>query len=89
MNKNQEIDEEIIHSWFGLSYASYMVLPRTMLQSMSNRWQKKFIKLVEEMDEKFGHYNKVYSYTILAKDEHHKIMHDNLRNYERGRRRLK
>jgi len=40
-----------IHGWFGLTYANYLVLPRTVLQSMPIEWQKKFVKLLEEADD--------------------------------------
>jgi len=86
MKKKPIIIKEIVHEWFGLTYSSYMVLPRTMLQSMPDNWQEKFIKLVDEMDDKLGHHNQVYSYTVLSKDKNNKFMKDDLRNYDRGRR---
>ncbi len=39
---------EPVHGWFGLTYANYLVLPRTVLQSMPPEWQEKFVKLLEE-----------------------------------------
>ena len=41
-------------SWdyFGLSYASWLVLPRIALQSMPKKWQNKFYSLVNEMYDK-------------------------------------
>ena len=86
MKEKPIIIKEFVHEWFGLTYASYMVLPRTMLQSMPDNWQEKFIKLINEMDDKLGHHNKVYSYTVLSKDKNNKFMKDDLRNYNRGRR---
>lgn len=48
---NRPIDEnEPIHAWFGLSYAKYLVLPRSILQSMPVEWQKDFVKLLEQLD---------------------------------------
>lgn len=40
-------------SWdyFGLSRASWLVLPRVALQSMPLEWQEKFFALVREMEE--------------------------------------
>lgn len=38
-----------IHDWFGLTYASYLVLPRSVLQEMPLGWQKKFVALLEEV----------------------------------------
>jgi hypothetical protein len=39
-----------IHSWFGLTYANYLVLHRALLQSMPLRWQREFVNLLEELD---------------------------------------
>lgn len=45
------IDEnEPIHAWFGLTYAKYLVLPRSILQSMPIAWQRDFVKLLEQLD---------------------------------------
>jgi len=40
-----------IHSWFGLTYASYLVVPRSVLQSMPDEWQHKFVDLLDELGE--------------------------------------
>lgn len=45
---------ETIHRWFGLSYANYLVLPRSVLQSMPDEWQHRFVAALEEMSEAFG-----------------------------------
>ena len=37
-----------IHGWFGLTYASYFAMPRSVMQSMSAEWQHKFVELMEE-----------------------------------------
>lgn len=37
-----------IHLWFGLTYASYAVQPRSVLQSMPVAWQERFVALMEE-----------------------------------------
>jgi hypothetical protein len=41
---------EAVHMYFELSYCNYLVIPRSILQSMPDDWQKKFIELVEECD---------------------------------------
>jgi hypothetical protein len=38
-------------NWFGLSYASWLVISRLQLQSMPVKWQKKFFNMVQEMEE--------------------------------------
>lgn len=48
-------DPEPIHLWFSLSYASYLAVPRSVLQSMPQPWQARFCELLEEMHEAFGH----------------------------------
>lgn len=42
---------ESIHHWFGLTYASYLVLPRVSLQTMPAEWQEKFVTLLQEMSD--------------------------------------
>lgn len=44
--------DDYIHNWFGLTYANYLVLPRSILQSMDAEWQKKMVDLLNEMEEK-------------------------------------
>lgn len=44
-----------VHTWFSLSYANYLVVPRSVLQSMPEDWQHRFTALMGEMDEAFGH----------------------------------
>jgi hypothetical protein len=39
-----------VHDWFGLTYARYLTLPRSILQSMPLEWQRKFVALLEEAD---------------------------------------
>lgn len=39
--------------WFGLSYASYLVVPRVMMQAMSEEWQQKMADLLFEYDRAF------------------------------------
>lgn len=39
-----------IHSWFGLSYASWLTLPRVSLQEMPLDWQARFVALLEEAE---------------------------------------
>ncbi len=45
-----------MHGWFGLSYASYLVLPRSLIQEMPEEWQKRMVELLEEWDEAVGPY---------------------------------
>lgn len=42
-----------IHEWFSLSRASWLTLPRVLLQEMDDEWQEKFVELLEQFNEKF------------------------------------
>lgn len=39
--------------WFGLSYASFLTLPRVMMEAMPEEWQKKMAVLLNEFDDAF------------------------------------
>lgn len=42
-----------IHEHFGLSYANYLVIARSLLQSMPLEWQERFVGCLNELDEAF------------------------------------
>lgn len=37
--------------WFGLSYASWITIPRVLAHAMPDKWQEKMAKLLNEYDE--------------------------------------
>lgn len=44
---------EKLWEWFGLSYASFIVLPRVVAHSMPDDWQARMAKLLEEYEDAF------------------------------------
>jgi hypothetical protein len=40
-----------VHGWFELSYAKYLTIPRSILQSMPVEWQKRFVACLQELDD--------------------------------------
>jgi hypothetical protein len=46
--------EDRIHEFFGLTYANYLVVNRSPLQSMPDEWQDKFVTLLEELTAEMG-----------------------------------
>jgi hypothetical protein len=58
-----------IHSWFGLSYTNYLVLPRTLLQSMPHAWQDRFVDNLRELSYAFDHVKQADRYTVQAAKE--------------------
>jgi hypothetical protein len=84
------MNDEPIHTFFGLSYANYMVLPRLILQSMPEEWQEKFVSMLNEMFEAFGtDFEPKGGYRVQALDENKRYYSDPYSDYRRGRRRLK
>lgn len=58
-----------IHTWFGLSYSPYLVLPRTLLQSMPPEWQREFVAKLDELREAFAHVEQADCYKVEAARE--------------------
>jgi hypothetical protein len=58
-NGNEEIlaldlpGEDALWTWFSLSYASWLTLPRVLMHAMPDEWQGKMAALLEEYDERF------------------------------------
>lgn len=44
------MQSEALSCWFGLSYASYAVLPRVLMEAMPAEWQDKMATLLNEYD---------------------------------------
>lgn len=82
------IDEDPIHLWFGLSYASYLVVPRTVLQSMPHDWQSRLIALMDEMNETIDWMPEWCGYDVGMLTAEGRPMIDPNAFYDRGRRRL-
>lgn len=76
-----------IHEWFNLTYASYLTIPRSVLQSMPTEWQERLVSLLEEMSAKCAEYDiDLPATTVAVRDARGRFMHDWLTDYQRGRR---
>ncbi|MFE1784091.1 hypothetical protein ACFW9F_16270 [Streptomyces sp. NPDC059506] len=77
------IRTDAIHTYFGLSYANYLVRPRTLLQSMPDQWQTRFVALLNELDTAFQHLPQAEAYDVtpgkwcavrdMTEDEMHSV----------------
>lgn len=47
------IEENYLWNWFGLSRASFLVVPRSFLHEMPLKWQNKLAKLLYEYEDTF------------------------------------
>lgn len=70
MSPTPEVEHDPVHKHFGLSYANYLVMPRTLLQSMPQKWQTKFVALLREFDDAFQHVPQAEAYRVEAATEH-------------------
>lgn len=81
-------EHEAIHEWFGLTYANYLCIPRSVLQSMPDEWQERFVGCLREMDEAFRDLEWPASYRVSAIDESGRFVRDPIPHYNRGRTRV-
>lgn len=92
---------DIVHQWFGLSYAQYLTVPRSVLQSMPEDWQQRFVDCLNELDEAIDWppKNGTYRVQLMTTRQNYeeggfvetvwdKELEDPLMDYERGRRRI-
>ena len=87
IDKMMEIaDSEPIHQWFELTYAQYLTMPRSVLQSMPMEWQRRFARCLYELDELIDWRPKEGRYWVKLKDGKGRYVADPFMDYERGRR---
>jgi len=48
---------ESLWGWFGLSYASWLTLPRVLMHEMPDKWQSQMAELLKEYDETWNFSN--------------------------------
>lgn len=70
---------DLIHNWFGLTYSSYLVLPRVLMQEMPDEWQEKMVALLNEAQEVWEHDD---NYTVYLRDKNGKFKSDPLCRYK-------
>lgn len=80
----EELDRQAVHCWFGLSYANYLVLPRLVLQSMPGGWQRRFVELLREADQRYGPHLEG-DYCVKLRGEAGRFVADPLADYRHGR----
>lgn len=72
--------EQDVHGWFDLSYASYLTLPRSLMQEMPAEWQHRMVELLERMHEEFPEEHS--GYAVFKRDrETGRFTLDRLRAY--------
>jgi hypothetical protein len=54
-----------VHTYFGLTYANYLVIPRTLMQSMPIGWQERMTACLDELHEAFQHIEQAEVYEVV------------------------
>jgi len=84
-----------IHTYFSLSYANFLVLPRSVLQSMPDEWQRRFVGCLDELT-RASHGSPDYEpppgYRVQPTDERGRMIPWSavkVPHYQRGRTRIR
>lgn len=70
-----------VSTWFELSYAQYLTIPRSVLEAMPMEWQNRFTKCLYELDNSIDWRPKKGRYWVQLKDDKGRYYHDPLMNY--------
>lgn len=94
---------QALHLWFGLSYAEYLTIPRSVLQSMPDEWQATMARLLSELDNTIDWHPEKGCYRVILQDYGYSFdkgegvekfkwvgpyLDDPLGDYQKGRRRV-
>lgn len=84
-------DGDPMHEYFGLSYATHLVIPRCFIQSMPTSWQRLLRICLENMDKTLGEAPERggFEYYSVQARKDGKMYKDPWLQYERGRRVIK
>ncbi len=82
----REEHKDLVHDWFELTYAQYLTIPRSVLQSMPDDWQARFVKCLQELDDAIDWRPETGRYWVKLKDDRGRYVSDPFQDYERGRR---
>ena len=75
-----ELDQPI-RTWFELTYAQYLTVPRSIMESMNDDWQKQMKALLDELDDTYDWRPSEGRYWVILKDEKGRYVRDHLREY--------
>lgn len=67
--------------WWSLSYAQYLTIPRSVIQSMPIVWQNRFAILLQELDAEIDWRPKDGCYWCRLRDSKGRLVHDPLMEY--------
>jgi hypothetical protein len=75
-----------VHLWFELTYSAYLVVQRSVLQAMPVEWQRRFVRLLNQIEQTLDVSDVPRSFRVLALDARNRFVSDPYRDYRHGRR---
>lgn len=57
-----------VHHWFSLSYSSYLVVQRSLMEAMPLEWQRRMVAMMDELWETFDPDRVQTSFRVTALD---------------------
>lgn len=72
-----------VHTWFGLTYSSYLVLQRSLMEGMPEEWQTRMVALLEEMAETYDTEAIGGTYNVNLRGRDGSFKRDPYANYRR------
>jgi hypothetical protein len=75
--------ESPVHGWFELSHASWLTLPRVLMEAMPLDWQKKMVALLEEYQAAFPNQSDIGTRVQITRDGRLTKMPEWLTSYRR------
>jgi hypothetical protein len=78
-----ELDSEAVSGWFELTYAQYLTIPRSLLQAMPPKWQRRFVACLNELDDTFDWRPEDGRYWVELRDGEGRFVADRLKEYRR------
>lgn len=77
---------QLVHDWFELTYAQYLTIPRSIMESMPEEWQARMVACLEELGETFDWIPINGRYWVQLKDGSGRYAHDPLMEYRHPNR---
>ncbi len=72
-----------IHNWFELTYSSYAVIPRLLLDDLPEEMQQKFLEVMGFIEKHYNNETWISNYMVRGRAGG-KFVTDPLRDYRRG-----
>ena len=70
-----------VHAWFELTYSSYLILQRSIMESMSIDWQKRMVKLLHEVEDTVDTTEIPGKFWVRARGKGNRFIEDPYSNY--------